>query len=206
MTIVVGAGGFAKQLIDVLAEHNVLDQASFYDDVNERDDKFLNRYPVISDRKKIVSEISAGADFMLAIGDPRARQKLFSQFSKMGGRLIGLISSKAILSRFDVTIGSGVNILAGTVIEANVSIGTGTHINVNCSVTHDNQIGEFCELGPGVQLCGRVTMGNLCQIGAGAIVLPGARIGNGAVVGAGSVVKKNVGDNQTVVGVPAKPI
>ncbi len=42
-------------------------------------------------------------------------------------------------------------------------------------------------------------------IGAGAIVLPGVTIGKGAIVGAGSVVTKDVPDNETVYGNPAKP-
>ncbi|MFC3928358.1 sugar O-acetyltransferase [Streptococcus caprae] len=43
-------------------------------------------------------------------------------------------------------------------------------------------------------------------IGAGAIILPGVTIGENAIVGAGSVVTKDVPDNVTVAGVPAKSI
>ncbi len=45
-----------------------------------------------------------------------------------------------------------------------------------------------------------------CSIGAGAVILPGVRIGRNAVVGAGAVVTKDVPENTTVVGVPAKPL
>jgi acetyltransferase-like isoleucine patch superfamily enzyme len=44
------------------------------------------------------------------------------------------------------------------------------------------------------------------SIGSGATILPGITIGEGAMIGAGSVVIKNVPDNVTVVGNPARPV
>jgi UDP-2-acetamido-3-amino-2,3-dideoxy-glucuronate N-acetyltransferase len=44
------------------------------------------------------------------------------------------------------------------------------------------------------------------SIGSGATILSGITIGEGAIIGAGSVVTKNVPDNITVVGNPARPI
>jgi acetyltransferase-like isoleucine patch superfamily enzyme len=42
------------------------------------------------------------------------------------------------------------------------------------------------------------------HIGIGAAVLPGIKIDKNSVVGAGAVVTKDVPDNVTVVGVPAR--
>jgi UDP-2-acetamido-3-amino-2,3-dideoxy-glucuronate N-acetyltransferase len=44
------------------------------------------------------------------------------------------------------------------------------------------------------------------SIGSGATILPGVTIGEGAMIGAGSVVTKNVPNNVTVVGNPARPV
>ncbi|KKU14538.1 hypothetical protein A3A20_00320 [Candidatus Wolfebacteria bacterium RIFCSPLOWO2_01_FULL_45_19] len=44
------------------------------------------------------------------------------------------------------------------------------------------------------------------KIGAGAIILPGIVIGENAIIGAGAVVTKDVLDNTTVVGNPARPV
>lgn len=44
------------------------------------------------------------------------------------------------------------------------------------------------------------------SIGSGATILPGITIGEGAMIGAGSVVTKDVPDNATVVGNPARII
>lgn len=44
------------------------------------------------------------------------------------------------------------------------------------------------------------------SIGSGATILPGVTIGERAMIGAGSVVIKDVPDNVTVVGNPARPV
>jgi acetyltransferase-like isoleucine patch superfamily enzyme len=52
----------------------------------------------------------------------------------------------------------------------------------------------------------KVTLKKGCYIGAGAIILPGVIVGENAIVGAGSVVTKDINDNVTVAGVPARVI
>lgn len=56
-------------------------------------------------------------------------------------------------------------------------------------------------VGPGVPV-----IGDNVRIGSGAKVLGGIRIGNYAQIGANAVVIKDVPDNATAVGVPAKII
>jgi acetyltransferase-like isoleucine patch superfamily enzyme len=42
------------------------------------------------------------------------------------------------------------------------------------------------------------------SIGSGAVIMGGIRIGRGAMIGAGAVVTKDVAENTTVTGVPAR--
>jgi len=58
--------------------------------------------------------------------------------------------------------------------------------------------------GESVGIKGRVIFKKGCRIGSGAIFLPGTTVGEYAVVGAGAVVTKDVADNATVMGIPAK--
>jgi len=53
---------------------------------------------------------------------------------------------------------------------------------------------------------GSVKLGNFVSIGANASVLPDVIIGNNVTIGAGAVVTKNIPDNETWAGVPAKKI
>ena len=49
-----------------------------------------------------------------------------------------------------------------------------------------------------------IHIGRNVWIGASATILPGVTIGDGAIVGAGSVVTRDVPENMTVTGVPAR--
>lgn len=52
----------------------------------------------------------------------------------------------------------------------------------------------------------RTVVGKGANIGANSTILPGIKIGEGATIGAGSVVTKDVPDNETWVGNPAKQL
>ena len=56
------------------------------------------------------------------------------------------------------------------------------------------------------RLLGHVKIGKSCYIGANSTILPTINIGNNAIVGAGAVVIRDVEENSTYAGVPAKRI
>jgi sugar O-acyltransferase (sialic acid O-acetyltransferase NeuD family) len=203
--IIIGSGGFAKQLYDDLLSQIDSESLNFYDDVNKDVDLFLEKFPVISNNQEIKNHFNKIDNlYLLAIGIPTVKEKYHILLTKLGGNLTGIISKNAIVSKYTKSLESGINILAGSIIECGVSIHLGTNININCSITHDTEIGKYCEIGPGVQICGEVTIGDFCTIGAGAIILPKIKIGNKVIIGAGTVVNKDVPDNCVMIGVPAK--
>lgn len=73
-------------------------------------------------------------------------------------------------------------------------------------------IGNNCSLRPGVVIgnnalnnsCPKI--GNSVNVGVGAKIIGGITIGNNVVIGANSVVTKDVPNNVTVAGIPAKVI
>jgi sugar O-acyltransferase (sialic acid O-acetyltransferase NeuD family) len=205
--LVAGANGFAKQLLDVLLQNNIQEELIFFDDVTvPAPVKLLDRYPVINNITEAAELFKTNPSFVLGVGTPGARNKLFEVLSKIGGQSITVISPYAIIGRENISIGLGSAILTGVIIESGVSIGKNCLINLRAIITHDCSIGDFCELSPGVILSGGVLVGNNSSFGTGAIVLPKIQIGNNVIVGAGAVVTKNVPDNTTVVGVPAKKL
>lgn len=65
-------------------------------------------------------------------------------------------------------------------------------------------IGDHTHSATGSVLAGNVEIGSLSHIGAGAIVRQAITIGSRSVVGAGAVVIRDVQDDTTVYGNPAR--
>lgn len=105
----------------------------------------------------------------------------------------------------------------------NIQCGNNVYFNVNCVVLDVNkvQIGSNVFIAPGVHIytathpmdflerrkveSGKpVSIGDDCWIGGGAIILPGVSIGNRCVIGSGSVVTKDIPDDCSAVGNPAR--
>ena len=101
-----------------------------------------------------------------------------------------------------------------------IEIHPGAKIGKNFFIDHGMGvvIGETCEIGNNVLLYQGVTLGgtgkdtgkrhptigNNVMIGSGAKVLGPIKVGNNVKIGSGSVVLKDVPDNVTAVGVPAR--
>lgn len=206
--LIVGAKGFAKEVLEVLHQLDDLHELVFYDDVNsDIPDKLYNRFPVLKslDQAKDYFQ-SVDKRFTIGIGNPVLRKKLLDTFSSLGGEITSTISPKASIGHFGNTVGDGSNIMTGSVLTNDIQIGEGTLINLNCTVGHDCIIGAFVEMSPGVHISGNCIVGDFSVLGTNATVLPKITIGKNVIVGAGSVVTKDLPDNCVAVGVPAKVI
>lgn len=204
--IIIGAGGFAKELLEVCNENELLGELHFYDDVNaDQPDKLYDRFPILKTEAELASFFeNKSKHFALGLGTPQLREQMANRMKIMGGVLSSIISQKAHISTFDVHIGEGATILHNATIANGCTIGIGTLLYHNVQITHDCIVGDFVELSPGATLLGKVSIGNNVQIGANATVLPGVSIGDNVIIGAGSVVTKNISNNSIVKGAPAK--
>lgn len=203
--LIVGAKGFAKEVLEVLNQLNQIENLVFYDDVN------MDQPDILYDTFQIINSIlkaeyyfrNIDNRFTIGVGNPFIRKKLHDKFVKIGGKFTSTISNKAFISSFNVSIGKGCNILPGAVFSNDVSIGDGCIIYYNSIITHDCAIGNFVEISPSVTILGRCKIGDFCQIGANSTILPDVVIGENVIIGAGSVVTKNIPDNCLAFGVPA---
>ena len=73
-------------------------------------------------------------------------------------------------------------------------------------IGHDAQIGDDCELAPGVVVCGHAILEPGVRMGVNSCVQPYRTIGKAARIGSGAVVTKDVGPGEVWVGNPARPI
>jgi len=140
----------------------------------------------------------------IAIGDNRIRKKIYDQLAGQQYYPFNAIHPSALIDASATVANHGVMIAAGALINPLASIGNGAMCNTGCIIEHECQVGEFAHIGPGAVLCGNVKVGDQTFIGAAAVIRQGIRIGNNAMVGAGSVVVRDVPDDTTVMGVPAR--
>ncbi len=203
--LIIGAGGFAKQLTQSLHLDKKGDKLNFFDDTGSNK-IFLGKYPIVNSTTEVQRLFSSNKEFLLGVGSPKVRQKLSEQFMALQGNLATHVSNQSFISPFSVTIESGNIVMPKAYIEPDVYIGEGTLINVGAFIAHDVQIGRYSEISPNAQLLGGSNIGKGVFIGAGAVVLPNVKIGDNCTIGAGAVVTKDIPNGSTVVGVPGHVI
>lgn len=204
--LILGAGGFAKELYEILFQNGVSDGIAFYDDVNDDVPNFLfDRYPVLKNESEAERFLQQyGNEFSIGIGNPMLREKLYLKFTALGGKLVSIISSKANIGSFGVSIGEGSNILDGAIFSNYTSAGIGCLVYYNAVITHDSKLGKFVQVSPGVSILGGGLIDDFTMIGANATILPKIPVGKYAMIGAGSVVTKPVADYALIKGNPAR--
>jgi sugar O-acyltransferase (sialic acid O-acetyltransferase NeuD family) len=200
--VIIGAGGFAKELYDLLTDCKC-EQIVFYDDIHPEVTHFYG-CRVLKSKNHLKEHFQYDPHFILGLGNPEKRSKLFNECLDLGGQSPVWISPDSKIGKHEVAVGSGTSIMHHTTISNGTTIGIGGLIYNNVSITHDCSIGDFVEISPGATLCGGVKVGDLSHIGANATVLPNIKIGKNVVIGAGCVVTKNIPDNSIVKGNPGQ--
>ncbi len=141
----------------------------------------------------------------VAIGNNRVRAGFVHECARLGVPLANARSASSTLSR-TATVGTGVLLAPGAVVNAAARLGHGVIVNTNASVDHDCVIGDCSHIAPGVAMGGTVTIGSQVLVGIGARIIPGISIGDGATIGAGTVVVRDVPAGAVVVGTPARRV
>lgn len=203
--LIVGAKGFAKEVLEIVYQNGQSEGLVFFDDINQEiTGKLYNRFPILKSLKEAEDYFSTIDNrFTIGIGNPKDRKDIYEKFIKIGGVLTSTISDTAKIGSFHTLISEGCNIMVNTVITNDVTIGKGVIINQLSSIGHDVVIGDFTEISPDVSISGNCKIGKNVFIGTGAVLLPKVSIGNNSIVAAGSVVKEDVPQNVMVAGVPA---
>lgn len=145
-------------------------------------------------------------DFVFpTVGEQNIREKIVNLFiSKKLNQFI-LIDSSANVSK-TAKIGTSTYVGKNVSINALCTIGVGVIINTNAVVEHECEIHDFVHVAPSATLAGNVSVGKKSFVGANSVAKQNTTIGSNCILGAGSVLIKDMPDNETWIGNPAKKI
>lgn len=210
--IVIGAGGFARETLDVLDAVERRTPGAF-EVLGVFDDRPSAASRQILARRGVhvigtigdllegkVGEVDA---YVIAIGDPAARLDIAARVRDDIRPAPALVHPLASIGT-DTVLEPGVIVCAGAVVSANVTLGRHTHVNPNATIGHDAVLGWGVSVNPAAVVSGSVVVGDGVLLGAASVVLQGLTVGARAVVGAAACVTRDVLPGSTVVGVPAR--
>lgn len=187
---VVGYGGFARELLYNLKDYEIF----VSDNTKHPQAKLLKNLDV--DKYKV----------LLAIGDPKIKQKITSQLP-LNTEYYSYIDKNAhVLNKNTITLGKGIIICAGSVLTTNVTIGDFTHINLNSTIGHDTIIKKYSTLTPGVNISGNCNIGEYNYFGTNTTVINKITTCDNVIIGSASNVVKNIFEPGVYVGNPVKKI
>lgn len=200
--ILIGYSGHAFVVYDILnATGRIV--TGYYDNKEKEFNPFNLSY-LGSEKSETALDVLDTNDFFISIGDNNIRKNIFGYLASKQLLPINAIHPSAIISKDSNLLSNGIMVSAGVIINPVSKIANGVICNTGCIIEHECEIGQFSHIGPGAILCGNTHIGEKTFVGAGAVVRQGITIGNNVIIGAGSVVVKNIPDNSTVMGCPAK--
>ena len=202
-----GASGHAKVVLDAMEKQGMYKVICLFDDDPTLNQRKVFGYIVQGGRQQLLCfgeqfEIKVG---FVAIGNNDVRARIAEWLRQAGYKLATVVHPAAQIGR-GVSLGEGVVVMAGAVINSDTVVGDNVIINTGATIDHDCLIAAATHVAPGATLCGNVKIGEGSLIGAGSTIIPGVKIGKHVTVGAGSTVIRDIPDTMLVTGTPAKSV
>lgn len=210
--IVVGAGGFGREVLDVVEAMNerapgpVLEICGVSDDSPHIENLSLLKkrgITYLGTIDEVLESLDAPSSFLIGVGNPGIRFNIAKRMARADLGAATAIHPTSVIGSHSF-IGAGSVVCAGVNISTNVFLNEHVHLNPGAIIGHDSRIGSSVSINPGAIVSGNVILEPGCLIGAGATILQGIRVGANSVVGAGAVVTRDVEPNTTVKGIPAR--
>lgn len=192
-----GASGHGKVVKDILNANGIKVEAFVDDNLNVNE---CGGRPVLHDATGL-------SPMIVSIGVNRIRKMIVERLKANNPAIefMSAIHPSAVISPSS-KIGEGTVVMAGAVINADAVIGNHCIVNTGATVDHDCILEDYCHVAPGVHISGGTNVGEGTWIGVGSSVIQCLNIGKNCMIGAGSVVVKDIPDNVTAFGCPAKVI
>ena len=212
--VVVGAGGFGREVLDVVDAVNDAADAPVWAIAGAVDDSPTDAN-LAHLRSRGVAHLGTTAEllgldvasrpthYVVGIGNPAVRRKVAERLDA-AGLVPATLVHPSVTRGYDVEIGPGSVLCAGVRLTTHIRIGRHVHLNLNATVGHDTTIGDYVSANPLASISGDCVIEDEALIGVAGVILNGLRVGRGSVVGGSACVVKDVPPGVVVKGVPAR--
>ena len=192
--VLVGGGGHAKVVLDTVRLQGAFEVVGLVD-AQLPSGKIVEGVPVLGGDEILQSIFRQGVKLaFVAVGSAQgssARELIFKKIDEIGFGFPNFVHPSSQVAS-SVSLGSGILVAAGSVLQSGVQIEDHAIINTYSSIDHDCRLGRFVHIAPGAVLSGGVQVGEGAHIGTGSVVIENISIGERTLIGAGSVVVKNI--------------
>lgn len=209
--VVVGAGGFGRETLDVIEAINSLGAGPGFLLLGVIDDgpSALNLNRLAARGVQYLGTVSSWlqcphpAEYLIGVGDPAIRRALARRFDTSGHAAAIAVHPRAQLGSGGA-IDAGTIVCAGVQVSTNVRLGAHVHLNPNVTIGHDARLADYVSVNPAATISGECQVGECALLGSASVVLQGLSVGAGSVVGAAACVVRDIDPESTVKGVPAR--
>ena len=206
--LVVGAGGFAREVVQVARAINRV-QPTFELLGHLDDDPATHGRDV--DGLEVLGPVELAqsvSDALVVVatgrpGDYGSRWRISTRLQLPPERWATLIHPAASIAE-SVTVAEGSMLLAGVVATGGSTVGRHVAVMPHCLITHDVVLEDFATLAGGALLGGGVRVHRGAYVGSGARVREQLEIGAWSLVGMGSLVTRSVPAGEVWYGAPAR--
>lgn len=206
---IIGAGGFGREVAWLVERINAIkptwELQGFLDDDPKKCGVTEGGYCIIGGRD-ILERLEENVWVVCAVGGASTRKKIIEKILKYDKVGFATLIDPSVLISSSVKVGEGSIICAGTILTVDIAIGKHVIINLDCTVGHDVQIGDFATIYPSVNISGCAIVGEEAELGTGAQIIQGQKIGRRTILGAGAVVVRDLPEECTAVGMPARAV
>ena len=201
------AGGFGKEVKDIASRLIITgadwESVIFVDDTVGDSERY--GCPVTSFDRLLSSDALSSGRFVIANGEPRAREKLYSRLESAGAQFASILDSSSLISP-TAELARGVIVAPLCSISSCALLSENSSVNTMSIIGHDVIVGRHAVVSSMVNLGGGCVVGESSYVGMGALVKEGLRIGANTIIGMGSVVYDNIPDGVIALGNPARVV
>ncbi|MGK7376400.1 acetyltransferase [Planococcus sp. 1R117A] len=207
--VIYGASGFAKETAHLIEEINLSGRGKwkiigFIDDFRNEKGIIINGYPLMK-FEDIINDFESLA-IVIAVGLPQAKKKIKEKLNEVDNIYFPTLIHPNVKIPRTTTVGYGSIICEGAVLTTNITIGNFVVAGVNSTIGHDSVVMDFTTILPNASVSGDDILSEAVYFGTNATMIEKLKIGRNSIIGAGSVVIRDIPENCTAVGNPAKLI